>query len=197
MFDPEFFMSEYKIRDLSSGTIRLASGRYRDFADTGPREEIIHDDAIRDERQTFYCVNVPGEGAWVQDVRKNQFPDFANYSTNALSNQSGTAKRCLEDTHETNVEQPIGNQNDSKRKESQISEEMDVSEENSSKDVSSSGPSMKKRTNNLEEFHEIDKKERSGTNNTSSPQCLNLPIPNSKGEYQGHAYAVDFIIYGL
>merc|ERR1712226_1293616 len=102
MFDPEFFMSEYKIRDLSSGTIRLASGRYRDFADTGPREEIIHDDAIRDERQTFYCVNVPGEGAWVQDVRKNQFPDFANYSTNALSNQSGTAKRCLEDTHETN-----------------------------------------------------------------------------------------------
>ena len=105
MFDPEYYMSEYKVRDLSSGKVRLASGRYRDFADTGPREEIVHDDAVTDERQTFYCVTVPGEAAWVQDAKKREYTETSNaLNLNAACGQNKTAKRTLDEIEQNSSE---------------------------------------------------------------------------------------------
>ena len=184
MFDPEYFMSEYKIRDLSSGTVRLASGRYRDFADVGPREEILHEDALRDERQTFYCVSVPGEAAWVQDVRKNDFPEFLDNTTKNIpstSNPIRTAKRGLEDVESNGA--PLAD-----REIALTTEQMDV-QESYEKNISmeeSGGPATKKRTNNLDS---CSNKEGSIANNEKSKsaepsQRLNLPIPNSKGKSQ-------------
>lgn len=176
MFDPEYFMSEYKIRDLSTGKVRLASGRYRDFADVGPREEILHDDAVRDERQTFYCVSVPGEAPWVQDVRKNQFPEFVTNATQNIpstSNPGRATKRGLEEAQ------------------TESSEQMDVSDTHEGSNLTEAmkdEPTAKKRASVSEEYSEIDNKEGTGLNNSQkafsagSPKSLNLPIPNSKGQ---------------
>ena len=188
MFDPEYFMSEYKVRDLKSGKVRLASGRYRDFADTGPREEIINDDAVTDERQTFYCVTVPGEAAWVQDAKKKEYTETSNTPNSASCSSHKTAKRSLDET-----DQNIGVENTHKSplpdNKSEGQENMDISEEpdNNCKEASSDGPASKKRTINQENFTEMDYKQTTGTVNPSSPQdisspqSLNLPIPNSKG----------------
>ena len=101
MFDPEYYMSEYEIRDLSKGTVRVGSGRYRDFADTGPREEIVYDEKVKnDERHTFYCVNIPGESSWAQEAWKTMYPDEISNTIPSTSNPSRKEKRCLEDMQE-------------------------------------------------------------------------------------------------
>ena len=71
---------------------------------------------------------------------------------------------------------------------------MDISEEPDKNyaDASSDGPASKKRTINQENFSEMDYKQTTGTVNPSSPQdissprSLNLPIPNSKGNFRFH-----------
>ena len=181
MFDPEYFMSEYKIRDLSSGTVRLASGRYRDFADVGPREEILHEDAPRDERQTFYCVSVPGEAAWVQDVRKNKFPEFLDNTPEnvpSTSNPIRNAKRGLEDVEGSAA--PSADEEIAMK-----TEQMDVPEsyEKNNSMEGTCEPAAKKRTN-LEESSKNEEiiADTKKTNSAVPSQCLNLPIPNPKGK---------------
>ena len=193
MFDPEYYMSEYKVRDLSSGTIRIASGRYRDFADTGAREEILHNDAVTEERLTFYCVTVPGEAAWVQDVKKKEYSDMAPNVQNLTStcNQTPTAKRSLDETEISNNGEFSNKLSTGATAQSETQEKMDFSEEpetNCTDMVTSGCPSAKKRTRSNEDYTEIDHKQNIGVSNpanpqvTGSPQCMNLPIPHSKGK---------------
>lgn len=192
MFDPEYYMSEYKVRDLSSGKIRIASGRYRDFADTGAREEILHDDSVTDERQTFYCVTVPGEAAWVQDAKKKEYLDMApNLQKSASAcNPNPTAKRSLDETEISNGEEFSIKVSPGATLKSETQEKMDISDETEQKCQgmeTSGGPSAKKRTRSKDDYTEIDYKQNTGINNptnrqqTGAPPSINLPIPNSKG----------------
>ena len=75
MFDPEYYFSEYTVRDLSTGTNRRACGRFRDFADMNSREEMVEGSAVNAERLMFYCVNVPAEAPWAQDAYRRQQSD--------------------------------------------------------------------------------------------------------------------------
>ena len=84
MFDPEYYFSEYMVRDLSTGVERRASGRFRDFADLTPREEVVEGSAVNAERQMYYCVNVPAEAPWAQDAYRRMQPGILakyNFST--------------------------------------------------------------------------------------------------------------------
>ena len=197
MFDPEYFMSEYEIRDLSTGTVRLASGRYRDFADAGPREEILHDDAVTDERQTFYCISVPGEAAWAQDSFKKMSPDCngklsSTSNIPSTSNPSRTMKRGLEDMQETDNASTsnVLNQKGQGLEDNQTVEEMDASDvldNNSGMAATSCDPSTSKKTKTFDASKEtLDNREKTettnGTNNKASTRSLNLPIPNSSGK---------------
>ncbi|XP_019737622.1 mini-chromosome maintenance complex-binding protein [Hippocampus comes] len=65
MFDPEFYMGVYETIDASSQAKVLRCGKYKDVTEFGV--EFNSKNIVTSERQTFYCVPVPGENAWVKD----------------------------------------------------------------------------------------------------------------------------------
>lgn len=65
MFDPEFYMGVYETAEPSTKTKVLKCGKYKDVADSGI--DFNSDKTVTAERQTFYCVPIPGENQWVKD----------------------------------------------------------------------------------------------------------------------------------
>nr|XP_057916668.1 mini-chromosome maintenance complex-binding protein [Doryrhamphus excisus] len=65
MFDPEFYMGVYETLDPSSQAKVLRCGKYKDVAECGV--DFQSKNIVTAERQTFYCVPVPGENSWVKD----------------------------------------------------------------------------------------------------------------------------------
>ncbi|XP_036591801.1 mini-chromosome maintenance complex-binding protein isoform X2 [Trichosurus vulpecula] len=70
MFDPEFYMGVYETVDPNTKARVLHFGKYRDIAECGPQQEVDLNSTQTTtlERQTFYCVPVPGESAWVKEA---------------------------------------------------------------------------------------------------------------------------------
>ncbi|KAL7990563.1 hypothetical protein Chor_013993 [Crotalus horridus] len=77
MFDPEFYMNVYETVDTVSKSRVMHFGKYRDVAECGPHQEIDLNpkQIVTADRQTFYCVPVPGESAWVKEI---SFVDYRN-----------------------------------------------------------------------------------------------------------------------
>ncbi|KAK2852570.1 hypothetical protein Q7C36_007771 [Tachysurus vachellii] len=63
MFDPEFFMGVYETVDPSTNTKVLRCGKYKDVTDCG-QVDFNSRKTVTSERQTFYCVPIPGESHW-------------------------------------------------------------------------------------------------------------------------------------
>jgi len=87
MFDPEFYLSQYQVRNLSTGEMRTVSGRYRDIAPCGPREELMTDTdkCQTGDRLAFYCVSLPGEAPWVAQAYKTRSQSKAGPSGTNLN----------------------------------------------------------------------------------------------------------------
>ncbi|MBN3295848.1 MCMBP protein, partial [Amia calva] len=70
MFDPEFYMGVYETVDPTSKARVLRSGKYRDVAECGPQQEVDLNSSrsVTLERQTFYCVPIPGESPWAKEI---------------------------------------------------------------------------------------------------------------------------------
>ncbi|XP_078668117.1 mini-chromosome maintenance complex-binding protein-like [Branchiostoma floridae x Branchiostoma belcheri] len=68
MFDPEFYLGVYEVTDTKLAAKSLRSGRYKDIAECLPHQEIDLDSPqnVTLDRQTLYCVPVPGENSWVK-----------------------------------------------------------------------------------------------------------------------------------
>ncbi|XP_007252308.2 mini-chromosome maintenance complex-binding protein isoform X1 [Astyanax mexicanus] len=66
MFDPEFFMGVYETVDPSTNSKVLRCGKYKDVTDCG-QIDFNSKNAVTSERQTFYCVPIPGESQWVKE----------------------------------------------------------------------------------------------------------------------------------
>ncbi|GAA6111138.1 mini-chromosome maintenance complex-binding protein isoform X2 [Tachysurus ichikawai] len=62
MFDPEFFMGVYETVDPSTNAKVLRCGKYKDVTDCGV--DFNSRKTVTSERQTFYCVPIPGESHW-------------------------------------------------------------------------------------------------------------------------------------
>ncbi|MCJ8730498.1 hypothetical protein PDJAM_G00185170 [Pangasius djambal] len=60
MFDPEFFMGVYETVDPSTNAKVLRCGKYKDVTDCG-QVDFNSRKTVTSERQTFYCVPIPGE----------------------------------------------------------------------------------------------------------------------------------------
>ncbi|XP_057197901.1 mini-chromosome maintenance complex-binding protein [Triplophysa rosa] len=65
MFDPEFFMGVYEINDPTSNTKLVKCGKYKDVTDCGV--DFNSRNTVTSERQTFYCVPIPGESQWIRN----------------------------------------------------------------------------------------------------------------------------------
>ncbi|NXN67927.1 MCMBP protein, partial [Himantopus himantopus] len=87
MFDPEFYMGIYETVDPNTNTRVLHFGKYRDVAECGPQQEIDLNSSqtVTSERQTFYCVPVPGESAWSVVVLNLQFYAYISASQARVS----------------------------------------------------------------------------------------------------------------
>ncbi|XP_058242003.1 mini-chromosome maintenance complex-binding protein isoform X1 [Hemibagrus wyckioides] len=66
MFDPEFFMGVYETVDPSTNTKVLRCGKYKDVTDCA-QVDFNSRNTVTSERQTFYCVPIPGESHWVKE----------------------------------------------------------------------------------------------------------------------------------
>uniref|UniRef100_A0A7N6AQ28 Mini-chromosome maintenance complex-binding protein n=1 Tax=Anabas testudineus TaxID=64144 RepID=A0A7N6AQ28_ANATE len=64
MFDPEFYMGVYETVDPSTKAKVLRCGKYKDVTECGLSFRF----AIITDRQTFYCVPIPGESPWVKEI---------------------------------------------------------------------------------------------------------------------------------
>lgn len=65
MFDPEFYMGAYETVDPSTQARTLRCGKYKDVTECGV--DFSSSNAVTSERQTFYCVPIPGENPWVKE----------------------------------------------------------------------------------------------------------------------------------
>ncbi|XP_071769320.1 mini-chromosome maintenance complex-binding protein [Centroberyx gerrardi] len=65
MFDPEFYMGVYETVDPSSKAKVLRCGKYKDVTECGV--DLNSRNTVTAERQTFYCVPIPGENPWVKE----------------------------------------------------------------------------------------------------------------------------------
>ncbi|XP_040293082.1 mini-chromosome maintenance complex-binding protein [Bufo bufo] len=100
MFDPEFYMGIYETVHLDTGARALHLGKYRDVADCTPHQEVVFHSLsgpVTLERQTFYCVPVPGESPMGEDMYSGSLQSRACAST---SDAPKRLKRCLEEEDE-------------------------------------------------------------------------------------------------
>ncbi|XP_028844888.1 mini-chromosome maintenance complex-binding protein isoform X2 [Denticeps clupeoides] len=66
MFAPEFYMGVYETVDPTTESKALKCGKYKDVTECAP-VDFNSRKAVTSERQTFYCVPIPGESAWVKE----------------------------------------------------------------------------------------------------------------------------------
>ncbi|KAM9364087.1 mini-chromosome maintenance complex-binding protein isoform 2-T2 [Pholidichthys leucotaenia] len=69
MFDPEFYMGVYETVDLTTKAKMLRCGKYKDVTECGV--DLNSSNIVTAERQTFYCVPIPGENPWAKEMYAN------------------------------------------------------------------------------------------------------------------------------
>ncbi|XP_076747999.1 mini-chromosome maintenance complex-binding protein isoform X1 [Maylandia zebra] len=69
MFDPEFYMGVYETVDPATQAKTLRCGKYKDVTECGV--DFNSKNTVTAERQTFYCVPIPGENPWVKERYAN------------------------------------------------------------------------------------------------------------------------------
>ncbi|XP_029305417.1 mini-chromosome maintenance complex-binding protein [Cottoperca gobio] len=65
MFDPEFYLGVYEAVDPATKAKVLRCGKYKDVTECGVDFDSRNTSTA--ERQTFYCVPIPGESPWVKE----------------------------------------------------------------------------------------------------------------------------------
>ncbi|XP_050399307.1 mini-chromosome maintenance complex-binding protein [Patella vulgata] len=108
MFDPELYLGVYEVNDVQTGQKSLKCGKYKDIAECTP-QQIVNMESSENkpmDRQTFYCVPIPGEADWVKLAYANQ-----NVSDHGASSSQSRLKRPLEDDQEKRGEKHSNNQN--------------------------------------------------------------------------------------
>lgn len=98
MFDPEFYMGAYETVDQSTKTKVLRCGKYKDVTECGV--DFNSRNTVTAERQTFYCVPVPGENSWVKE-------SYASFSQVRVAPSTSYApvrqKRSYEEDEDTST----------------------------------------------------------------------------------------------
>jgi len=94
MFDPEFYLAQYQVRNIKDGSMRTLCGRYRDVVSCGPCEELVTEgpECETRDRLALYCVSPPGEAPWVVD----HFRKVEGVEAGPSGTRTNNLKRSLE-----------------------------------------------------------------------------------------------------
>lgn len=68
MFDPEFYLAVYEVVNKADNSSNLRCGMYQDMVNCPENFELRLESPrnVTKERQTFYCVPIPGETEWAK-----------------------------------------------------------------------------------------------------------------------------------
>ena len=68
MFDPEFYLAVYEVVNKADNSSNLRYGMYQDIVNCPENFELRLESPrnVTNERQTFYCVPIPGETEWAK-----------------------------------------------------------------------------------------------------------------------------------
>uniref|UniRef100_A0A6Q2XSQ8 Mini-chromosome maintenance complex-binding protein n=1 Tax=Esox lucius TaxID=8010 RepID=A0A6Q2XSQ8_ESOLU len=153
MFDPEFYMGVYETIDPSTKAKVLRFGKYKDVTECGV--DLNSRNTVTAERQTFYCVPIPGETLWA----------FLNHShTYARSSQA----RVVPSTSYIPSRQKRSYEED---------DEMDTQPQKQREphtELHANGDSKRQET-------EAPSGQTTSPSNASSPLDLNFPLPGERG----------------
>nr|XP_020460023.1 mini-chromosome maintenance complex-binding protein [Monopterus albus] len=99
MFDPEFYMGVYETVDLPTQAKVLRCGKYKDVTECGV--DFNSRNTVTAERQTFYCVPIPGENPWVKESYASSSQARVVPSTSYVPSRQ---KRSYEEDDEMDVQ---------------------------------------------------------------------------------------------
>ncbi|NWH65009.1 MCMBP protein, partial [Geococcyx californianus] len=166
MFDPEFYMGVYETVDPNTNARVLHFGKYRDVAECAPQQEIDLNSSqtVTAERQTFYCVPVPGESAWVKEISFLAEPVLASQArvSPSTSYTPSRHKRSYEEDEDMDL-------HPSKQKEQHMGNSY-----GSGGDIHGCAEPKRLETEASAGHHLI-------SPNCSPPLDLNFPLPGEKG----------------
>lgn len=165
MFDNEFFLDTYEVRDKITGAIRLRPGRYKDVTECAAHEEIVvdSDNCQTGDRLTYYCIPIPGENQWVKEVYAEQNPCMSEAST------SISGSRLKRSAGDEDIDTEDSNAN------TQNNPQVDSMETESSQE---SAESKRIRTETTSSNAGTSSSSAAGSRTTPD---LNFPIPGMKG----------------
>ncbi|XP_069755970.1 mini-chromosome maintenance complex-binding protein isoform X2 [Narcine bancroftii] len=103
MFDPEFYMGIYETVDSNAKSKILRFGKYKDVAECGQEVALDSPKCVTLERQTFYCIPVPGESEWVKEVYASTSQARGNPSTSYTPSRH---KRSYEEDEDMEMHPP-------------------------------------------------------------------------------------------
>jgi len=174
MFNPEIYLSEFEIRNLSTGSSSVNCGRYRDVLCNSLREEILgeSDLNVMKDRNVVYCVSIPAESPWVADIHAAKSGNKAG--------PSGTFQNPLKRGLEPGAAVMTALNERSNGHSSE--ENMDVEMDTENGDGVSGGKRSKGEDGSAVASNHCDEPTNVGITNIKHRHDLNLPIPNNKGK---------------
>ncbi|CAM4726768.1 unnamed protein product [Leuciscus chuanchicus] len=153
MFDPEFFMGVYEINDPTSNSKQVKCGKYKDVTECAV--DFNSRNTVTSERQTFYCVPIPGESQWVKESYAGTSQARVVPSTSYVQNRH---KRSYEEDDEMDTQSQM-------------------------KDVSQGAHSSAESHGNMDPKRQETKapSQDSSPSHCTSSLDLNFPLPGEKG----------------
>lgn len=99
-------MGEYEVSDVNTKATSMKSGKYKDIAECAKHQEINTDSEnnVTMERQTLYCVPIPGETDWVKTDYSDKAGKKGFPSSSVAPNRT---KRGLEEEETSQPDTPM------------------------------------------------------------------------------------------
>ena len=97
MFDPEFYLAAYEVVNKADNSSNLRCGMYQDMVHCGENFELRLESPrnVTKERQTFYCVPIPGETEWAKKTFARNVT--SGLQSPALQPKNAGIKRSLDE----------------------------------------------------------------------------------------------------
>ncbi|XP_041476433.1 mini-chromosome maintenance complex-binding protein-like [Lytechinus variegatus] len=98
MFDPEYYLGVYEVQDKANNTTFLRTGKYQDIAEN-TRDLEVNLESRRNvtcDRQTLYCVPVPGENNWIKQGYEETSQKMTGSQLDPSSSSTSRVKRALD-----------------------------------------------------------------------------------------------------
>lgn len=98
MFDPEFYLGKYEVVNKTKNEKEERLGCYTDTHGLADEEiDFNSDKNVTLERQTYYCVPVPGENEWIKNMYSNKIKEMEKTLMSGSVNKRSLEHDCEDD----------------------------------------------------------------------------------------------------